>query len=63
MFIRVDDDYVIQIRMNKQQKESLKQELKKAYKNHPVYRTPLCGSPLYQERDVMEAVEKWLRKK
>ena len=40
---------------------SLKQQLQKA--DRKVYNTPICGSPLYQERDVIEAVKAWLEQK
>lgn len=41
--------------------KTLKQQLRE--KDRKVYNTPICGSPLYQERDVLEAVEAWLTQK
>jgi hypothetical protein len=42
----------------------LTQILDKVRAKYPAnYTTPICGSHLYQERDVVEAVTEWLQEK
>ena len=42
--------------------EQLLEEKRNQYTTEP-YSTPLCGSPLYQKRDVLEAMQEWLKQK
>ena len=35
------------------------EEKRNQYTTEP-YSTPICGSPLYQERDILEALKDWL---